>query len=245
MKALLISLATLTLGSCAVYSPTVPSTPLLEKGQTEITVATRSLVAWELDAAWSPASHLLLTAESAYRQNTTNTTTNGSNSSLLGQHRQAGLGIGAYRISKGSSPIYMAAVGGIGLASVNVYDSPIVGSFNHFQADYTRYYGQVYIASQGRLLSEGFSVRGTWVNYRQLLQEDVPIDTPVARFYLEPSVFVRIGRGPLQGMVTAGMSLPNVIDQDNDYHATLSPTSSLISVGLVVRPHLFKLWADK
>ncbi len=54
------------LSGCAVYVPTVPSTPLLRsKGETEITAAVRGLSSLEAGAAWSPAPHLLVTGEAA------------------------------------------------------------------------------------------------------------------------------------------------------------------------------------
>ena len=225
-----------------MYAPTVPSTPLLEKGEAELVVATRSLVAWELDGAVSPAKHLLVTAEGAYRQSTSSTSSsNGSSTRFVGQHRQASLGVGAYQVSP-ETKLYMAVVGGVGLASADVVDGDFLRSLGHFEASYTRYYGQVYLAERGRTVSGGISVRGSWVDYDRLLLDGAPVTGPRATFFLEPSVFVRVGRGPLQGMATVGLSLPNVADRDAAYRSTLSPTSSLISIGLVVRPHLFKTW---
>ena len=48
------------LSGCAVYVPTVPSTPLVQKGQVELTAGLRSFTSLEAGAAWAPTAHLLL-----------------------------------------------------------------------------------------------------------------------------------------------------------------------------------------
>ena len=58
--------ALLLLAGCTVYAPTIPSTPLVEKGQVELTAGLRGLNALEAGVAWSPVPHLLLTSEAAF-----------------------------------------------------------------------------------------------------------------------------------------------------------------------------------
>lgn len=239
------SLLSLALGGCAVYSPTVPSTPLLEKGQVEATVAFRALVATEASLAWSPVPHLLLVGEGAFRGGSSSSSGSGTSTDTLNTHKQVGFGLGSYRISGGKVPLYMAAVAGVGFASVEVTDAPLFGTSSRFEANYTRYYGQFYLAQRGEKITLGASVRGTWVQYNKLLQDQGPVSSHVAHFYLEPTVFGRFGRGPLQGMFTAGLSLPGSSVRADPFRETLAPTSALVSVGLVVRPHLFKMWFGK
>lgn len=162
------------LGSCTVYAPTVPSTPLLEKNQVELTAGIRGLNVLELGAAWSPMPHLLLTGEAALRGGSGSTTDiNNVTTTDEDYHRQASVGVGYYRAPTGQSRLYLAAVGGVGFASVNLHDIsfgvpsifvpiplPYVSGF--YEARYRRYYGQVYLAQrQGERSTSGFSVRGT------------------------------------------------------------------------------------
>ena len=47
------------LAGCTVYSPTVPSTPLVRKGQVEVVAAMRTLLSLDGSVAYSPANHML------------------------------------------------------------------------------------------------------------------------------------------------------------------------------------------
>ncbi|RZK30839.1 MAG: hypothetical protein EOO63_05685, partial [Hymenobacter sp.] len=64
------------LGGCAVYVPTIPSTPLVEAGQVEVTAGLRGINSMEVGAAWSPVPHLLLNTEAAWQPNSQSTTVN-------------------------------------------------------------------------------------------------------------------------------------------------------------------------
>jgi hypothetical protein len=87
----------LLLGGCAVYVPTVPSTPLITQNQVEITAGLRGINSLEVDAAWAPTAHLLLAGESALQASTTETTTNNVTNTYHDYHRQVGLGLGYYQ----------------------------------------------------------------------------------------------------------------------------------------------------
>lgn len=229
-----------TLASCAVYVPTVPSTPLVEKGQTEVTTSIRGLTSLEVGAAWSPAPHLLLSGEAGIQRIEDEQNKNGTSVPNVESHKQVGLGLGAYTLTTGAKPLYLAAVVGLGMAKADVHEVNIFGPNDRFQAQYWRYYAQFYLARPVKLWTWGASIRGTWVNYQQLLREGEEV-TPVATFYLEPHIFLRYGAGPLQGYATLGISQPlGYGTADHSTMSALAPTSTLVSVGVVFRPHLLR-----
>lgn len=243
--------AGLVLSGCAVYVPTVPSTPLLTKNQVEITAGLRGLNSLEFDAAWAPTNHLLLAAESAFQGGTTETTTNGVSTTYRDSHRQVSLGLGYYRAPNERSAWYLAAVGGAGLASVDLHSVdfgiaspylplPLPYASGHYEARYFRYYGQLYAARPlSSVVVGGASVRGTLVDYSRL-QFDGQAIAPTNRFFAEPTLFVRIGHGVVQGEGTLGLSLPLNGNQANPANKRTAPVSGLISVGVVFRPDLLK-----
>lgn len=244
----LFSLAgTALLGSCAVYVPTVPSTPLVtEAGQVEVTAGIRSFSSLELGGAWSPANHVMVTAETALQTSDGSETTNGNTFKYTNRHRQASVGLGTYRLVGPEQKVYLAAVGGFGFAKADVYDPhlgflilPIFGRapITYYEASYQRYYGQFYAAHLGRIVSYGGSLRGTFVNYNLLRRNDLDISSP-SNFFLEPTFFIRVGSGPLQFQGTAGFSAPTHGNYNDENRNNLSPVSMLFGAGIVFRPHL-------
>lgn len=239
------------LSGCAVYAPTVPSTPLLTaKGQVELTAGLRGLNSLEAGGAWSPATHWAVIGESALQSSTTETTTNNVTTTYRDYHRQAGLGLGYYRVLL-ASRLYWAAVGGAGFAAVSLHsiDFAIASPYlplpfpyisGHYQAQYRRYYGQLYVAQPlGERFTGGVSVRGTWVDYSQLTLDGQSVE-PTNRFFLEPTLFMRFGRGPIQAQGTLGLSLPTSGDKDNPLNKRTAPVSGLVSIGVVFRPDLLR-----
>ncbi|AMR29041.1 hypothetical protein A0257_19350 [Hymenobacter psoromatis] len=240
----------LLLGGCAVYVPTVPSTPLLTQNQVEITAGLRGINSLEVAAAWAPAAHLLLAGESAFQGSTTEMTTNNNvTTTYHDSHRQVGVGLGYYRAPTARSAWYLAAVGGVGFASVELHSIdfaapsvflplplPYVSGF--YEARYRRYYGQLYAAHPlSPLVTAGASVRGTLVDYTQLTYEGQPL-APTNRFFLEPTLFMRIGHGVVQGEGTLGLSLPTSGDRSNPLNPRTAPVSTLVSIGVIFRPDL-------
>ncbi len=236
----------LLLGSCAVYVPTVPSTPLLTQHQVEITAGLRGISSLEVAAAWAPTAHLLLAGESAFQGSTTETTTNNVTTTYHNSHRQGGVGLGYYRAPTARSAWYWAAVGGVGFASVELH-SIDVGYFFIFpvpyvsglyEARYLRYYGQLYAARPlGALVTAGASVRGTLVDYARLTYEGQPL-APTNHFFVEPTLFVRLGHGVVKGEGTLGLSLPTGGDRSNPLNPRTAPVSTLVSLGIIFRPDL-------
>jgi hypothetical protein len=231
----------LLFGGCAVYVPTVPSTPLLTKKQVEITAGLRGLNSLEVDAAWAPTAHLLLAGESAFQASTTETTTNNVTSTYHDYHRQVGLGLGYYQTPSARSAWYLAAVGGVGFASTRFYGIdifPLPSTSGFYEARYFRYYGQAYAARPlGALATGGASVRGTLVDYQHLTYEGQPL-VPTNRFFIEPTLFVRVGHGVVQGEGTLGVSLPTGGNSGNSLNPRTAPVSMLVSVGIIFRPDL-------
>jgi hypothetical protein len=236
----------LLLSSCAVYVPTVPSTPLLTKNQVEVTAGLRGLNSLEIDAAWAPTAHLLLAGESAFQGGSTaETTTNNVTTTYHDSHRQVGLGLGYYQAPSTRSAWYLAAVGGVGFASVELYSLdvlvfiiPLPYVSGLYKAKYFRYYGQLYAArSFGSLITGGASVRGTLVDYTRLTYEGQAL-APTNRFFLEPTLFLRVGHGVVQGEATLGLSLPTSGDKANPLNPRTAPVSTLVSVGIIFRPDL-------
>lgn len=83
------------------------------------------------------------------------------------------------------------------------------------------------------------SVRGTWVDYTRLLADGLPI-TPAARFFLEPTVFVRTRPGVVQGQFTLGISAPTGRQPTKLQAQRTAPASLLIGAGIVFRPDLLR-----
>jgi len=109
----------------------------------------------------------------------------------------------------------------------------------HYEVNYLRYYGQVYVACQGPLISYGLSVRSTFVNYRTLLCNGLPVAQQRTVFSGANSLCA--GRpGAVQGMGTFGYSFPQRADHQNADNENLAPLTTLISAGVVVRPQLFR-----
>jgi hypothetical protein len=247
----LVFTASLLLGGCAVYVPTVPSTPLLTKNQVEITAGLRGINSLELDAAWAPTHHLLLAGESAFQGSATETTTNNVSTTYHDAHRQVGLGLGYYQAPTERSAWYLAAVAGVGFASVDLHsvDFDIVSPYvplpvpyisGRYEAQYFRYYGQVYAARPlGAAVMGGASVRGTFVDYTRL-DFDGQAVAPTNHFFIEPTLFVRVGHGVVQGQGTLGLSLPTSGNADNPLNKRTAPVSGLISIGVILRPDLLK-----
>jgi hypothetical protein len=239
----------LLLGGCAVYVPTVPSTPLLTQHQVELTGSLRGISSLEVDAAWAPTAHLLLAGESAFQGSTTETTVNNVTSTYQDAHRQAGVGLGYYQAPTARSAWYWAAVGGVGFASVQLHSVdfvvpsvylpiPLPYVSGLYEARYWRYYGQFYAARPlGALITAGASVRGTLVDYTRLTYEGQPL-VPTNRFFVEPTLFMRIGHGVVQGQGTLGISLPTGGDKSNPLNPRTAPVSTLVSIGVIFRPDL-------
>lgn len=226
---------------CAVYSPTVPCTPLVQKGQVELAVSMRTLFSVDGSAAYSPINHLLVSTEGAVRRGGGNMTVNGAKEEFTDLHRQGSLGLGAYQEFGPDHSFYVAAVGGVGVAAVNVHNG-LVGTLAEYTANYTRYYGQVYVAQRGKFISGGFSMRINWLTYSRLALDNVPVD-PMSHYYLEPSLFVRAGKGALQSQLTVGVSMPD--HTSSGYGANiLAARSSLVSLGLVFLPALLTKRGD-
>jgi hypothetical protein len=225
--------------------PTVPSTPLLEAKQVEVSVGLRGLNSFELDAAWAPVPHLLLTAEAAIQPNTETRTVNNVSTTYRDSHRQVGFGVGAYRAPSARLPLYLAAVGGVGFASMDlhsldvgflfIFPVPVEGAY--YQASYRRYYWQLYAAYPTKSITAGFSVRSTFVDYTRLLANGQPF-APATRFFLEPTLFVRTRPWVLQGQCTVGLSTPLGHYPDNLLTQRTAPVSALIGASLIFRPDL-------
>jgi hypothetical protein len=248
---LLIAATALLISSCAVYVPTVPSTPLLRQaGEVELTGAIR-LSSLEAGVAWSPAPRVLLVGETALQNGSGQTTTTGSagpttTTDYPSHHFQGGLGLGTYWLLGEHQQFYLGALGGVGVAKADLYDHtgeifsiilPIFGPILpvHYQANYWRYYGQVYVAHQvNPKVVYGFSFRTTVVNYQQVLRDSKPVSYSPAQVFYEPHFFLRYGEGVVQGETTFGYSFPGTSNPEATQ--LLTPTTCLASVGLVFRP---------
>ena len=240
------------LTGCAVYVPTVPATPLLEKGQVEVTAGLRGFSTTELGVAWSPVPHVLVTGELAGNigsSSTTTTSQQGVKTTYNDSHRQGSVGAGLYR--KPTADSYLAVLGGIGWGRTNLFASedfkaaspffpfPIPTRSGVYDAQYRRYYGQFYFAAPafGKDLKGGFSLRTVFVDYTRLNFADQPI-APSNRFFLEPTAFVRTDHGPLRFYLTGGFSAPLSSDRANPANKRTASWSYLFSGGVILRPDL-------
>ncbi len=237
------------LSSCAVYQPATPSTPLLRsQGEAEVTAAVLPPGRFEVSAAWVPATSILLTVEGSVLETGKSESVNNSSPEGQNQHQQVGVGFGAYRLLRADKSVYLGVVGGMGFSWASIYDGEFDSNtlaftrsqqLTFYEAAYQRTYCQLYVAKSFRLLSFGASLRSTFVHYRTLTRNAVPI-TSAASFYLEPTIFLRFGRGRWQGQATVGLSEPNAIDRQSPDYAKVSPVSVIVSGGIVFRPNLRK-----
>ncbi|MGI4760502.1 MAG: hypothetical protein ACRYF0_07345, partial [Janthinobacterium lividum] len=216
------------------------------KNQVEVTAGLRGINSLELDAAWAPSAHLLLAGESAYQGSTIEETSSNVTSTYHDSHRQVSLGLGYYQAPTERSAWYLAAVGGMGFASVELHSVDLKAYFilpvpyvsGRYDAQYLRYYGQLYAARPvAKFATLGASVRGTLVDYTRLTYESQPL-AATNHFFIEPTLFVRVGRGVVQGQATIGLSLPTGGDQGNPLNPRTAPVSGLVSMGVVFRPDL-------
>ena len=251
----LLPAVALLLSNCAaVYVPTVPATPLLEKGQVEMTAGLRSFRYAEVGAAWSPLPHLLLTTELAADVSTsTSSTTNaqGVTTSYRDLHRQGGVGMGLYTLTAKRS--YLAVLGGIGWGHTNFFAAddykpasvflplPLPTRQGVYDARYRRYYGQVYFAGPEAAPGPriGGSLRTVWLDYAHLTYADQPY-APSTHVFVEPTVFVRFGQGPLRFFATGGFSMPLNSSLDDVAKKRTAATTYLFSGGIILRPDLLR-----
>lgn len=233
----------LLLSGCALYVPTVPSTPLVRQGQLEAGANLRAFSSLEATAAYSPLNHVLVAVETSYRQSDWSQTTAGVTTAGVDRHQQLTLGVGTYRTTDGPYPLYIAGVIGAGYATATTHDFdflfPLPQSATTYQAQYMRYYGQLYLAqTQRERLTTGGSVRATCVQYGALQQNSVTFYNPGTRFFLEPTFFGRLGGGVIQVQGTVGLSMPlNPLNKDKEPASVLTPTSLLLSAGIIFRPY--------
>jgi len=254
MPHLLLATSTALLSGCAaVYVPTTPGTPLLEKGQVEVRAGVRSFRYAEA-AAWSPVAHVLLTGEVAGSNGSTIVTdAQGRAVKYEEAHGQGSVGLGLYRAPTARRRTYLAAMGGIGWGHTKffAYDDyqpasaffpfPLPTRSGVYDARYRRYYGQAYFAGPAdeKARQFGASLRAVWLDYTSLTYADQPI-VPANRVFLEPSVFWRFGRGALRCYATGGLSLPVHVDPANPANARTASWSYLFGGGLVLRPDLLR-----
>jgi hypothetical protein len=121
-----------------------------------------------------------------------------------------------------------------------LYILPVPVISGRYEARYFRYYGQIYAARPlGALVTGGASVRGTLVDYQHLTYEGHPF-MPTNHFFIEPTLFARVGHGVVQAEGTLGLSLPTGGSKDNPFNLRTAPVSTLVSVGIIFRPDLLK-----
>ena len=243
-------------GCAAVYVPTSPRTPLLEKGQVEVTAGLHSVRYGEVGAAWSPIPHVLVTGELATNlvpSTTTTTNDQGASVTYKDTHRQGGVGLGLYRAPTATSTSYLAVMGGLGWGHTKFFASedyqvtspflpiPVPTRNGVYDAHYRRYYGQVYFACPvaDKSVQFGGSLRSVWLDYTNLTYADQPF-RPSNRVFLEPSLFMRIGQGPLRYYATAGLSVPLSDDPNNPANRRTASQSYVVSGGIILRPDLLR-----
>ena len=255
------------LSSCAtVYSPNTPLTPIVEKGQLEVTAGGEMHGNAEVGAAWSPLPHLLLTGEMSYMIPTSegSSTTQGVTISAIDQQRQGSVGIGFYQGPTATSATYWALIGGTGWGSRSfiAFDDykasayipiPLPHQAGVFDAHYRRNYAQAYFAhplwAKGML--GGLSLRSVYIDYTELTYNDHPI-IGSNNFFVEPSFFLRYGKGCLRYYATGGLSVPLGSETNNPanrWTTAEAPSQRIASLsciwgaGIIFRPDV--LWHRK
>ena len=84
----------------------------------------------------------------------------------------------------------------------------------------------------------GGSFRTVWLDYTHFAYAGQPAVLPNMRVLVEPSVFMRFGRGALRYYATAGLSLPCTTNPANPYDNRVASRSYLFGGGFILRPDL-------
>ena len=251
-SALVIAIGTMLSGCATVYAPSVPHTPVLERGQVELSAGMGRMSGVEAKAAWSPLPHLLLTGElSAIPNDAESSSTNTQGATTSDNQQQASIGMGYYHAPTAASPIYQAVIGGMGwgqrsfssfegFVSSPYIPIPLPTSSALYETRYRRYYGQWYLAyplSKKGLLG-GLSFRSVWLDYSRLTYGGYPIQGNSSVF-LEPSFFLRCGKGWLRYYAAGGVSLPVGSISTDQMGKQLGAVSYMLGGGIIFRPDLF------
>ena len=110
-----------------------------------------------------------------------------------------------------------------------------------YDALYRRYYGQVYFAHPlwAKDMLGGLSFRSVYVDYSRLTYAGQPI-IDGNNLFLEPSFFLRYGRGFFRYYATGGLSLPLGSGTNDPVSQRTAAVSYLLGAGIIFRPDL--LW---
>ena len=233
------------LGSCSVYAPLQPSTPLLHaKGEAEVIGSAYLSGRLEGSVAYSPLKHVLVRVAGGQR-------TGGGDSTYF-RIRQAEAGVGTYgRLAEewliGASVGYGLGTSGRRFEETRALifrpDPPVT---NEYKARFEKVYADGYIAYEGGRTTIGGAYRLSQVRFSTLTNNGVPV--PMRRMTrLEPMLFLRFGNTRsgvpwVQGQLATSISvssdyLRNRADpQLND----IKEGRLFTSIGLVLYPHRFK-----
>ena len=83
----------------------------------------------------------------------------------------------------------------------------------------------------------GFSMRGTYVDFTHFTLGGQDI-APNNHSFVEPTLFLRLGRGPVRGLTPVGPSVPTGHEDTKELAMRTAPVMGLFSSGVVVRPDL-------
>ncbi|MCC2547672.1 hypothetical protein LJY25_14550 [Hymenobacter sp. BT175] len=232
-----VPLLTLISG-CAVYAPTLPSTPIVRKGEVEAAASWHLLQTVDGHAAWSPTDHVLVLAEGSWRPDNADTT--------YFRTKQAGVGAGLYQ-SFGNNHWYLAGTGGLSLShSVRGYLDvndffvwPFGVKLVEYEAWYWKYYGQGYLAyhhtvRNGPSYALGSVLRYSTVDFSSLTRNGSPLVQAPASYW-EPSLFCRLGFRGVQVQTSVGLSISESLVGDADSYY-LPQSSFVLGVGVVLHP---------
>jgi hypothetical protein len=228
---------------CASYTPILPSTPLVQKGEVEASATWMLPNVKTVGVAYSPVKHLLVEGQYADRGNrkTSKTDTLGIRS------RQYEIGLGYYHSFKNDS-WYVGAIGGYGQVwtrNHNYYLPIALLSDRYIDRDsrYLKYFGQVYGAYQTSTTSDsdfrvavGLSLRYTAVRLTYL--SEVNSGYPVGartKFYTEPTGFLRMGNTFVQGQLYAGLAATTYKNETFD-NSIWPQTRLQLGAGVVLNP---------
>ncbi|WP_400192185.1 hypothetical protein [Hymenobacter sp. B81] len=223
--------ASALLSGCAVYTPSLPTVPLVQQGgQAEVQASLATFTKPGLSVAYSPLRHVVLTADGSFgiRSRSDNP---------YRTRRQASVGGGFYAVV--GQYLHLAALGSYGTAYSALRDQGSHDTIT-YQARYRPVSAQLSISFLGEGASGGLVLRHTWLDVRELRRNGQPV-TGLATAYFEPTAFVRTGRGPWQGQFSLGLPMVDSnarLDLPRRTQRYLATNAVVVGLGVVLRPHL-------
>ena len=227
-------------GSCTVYAPIQPTMPLITAvGQAEAAANIQPNGRVEASVAYSPISHLLLTAGGTVCPKL------GTNNFLV--TRQYELGVGGY-LPLGSSWL-VNGLGGYGQAVNTRRYEELFGGNNEYHARYNKLFAQVGVAHMRSSKSIGLTYRLTQVYFSTIIDPQLG-DLPLPQMLRHEALFFvrNTWSEHWDSQVAMGMSVSSTQKRDDEPSSSSNGSSAYeanrnlfpavyVSLGVIYKLH--------